>query len=226
MRKLLKTVLAIAFAGTFSAVIPTLASAQTVLQTPDATTIDGNQVYSGVAVEFIVNTAVFAKELGIFDSGIDGAIGANTTLSAYLFRSSDGAVMASETFTSGAPGILNGGYLFKDITDVALAPGTYVLAGYGWTSDDPLHNSNVGGAPDIFNDGGGLLTYVGTRWGGGGDPAGTFPLGNLNNPNNNNFFGAANMVFAIPEPEIYAMMLAGLGLMGFVARRRKQAAAA
>lgn len=28
---------------------------------------------------------------------------------------------------------------------------------------------------------------------------------------------------AIPEPETYAMMLAGLGLMGFVARRRKRA---
>ncbi len=33
-------------------------------------------------------------------------------------------------------------------------------------------------------------------------------------------------VVAIPEPETYAMMLAGLGLMGFVARRRKQKAAA
>src|SRR3989304_3847731 len=30
----------------------------------------------------------------------------------------------------------------------------------------------------------------------------------------------------IPEPETYAMMLAGLGLMGFVARRRKQKEAA
>jgi hypothetical protein len=29
-------------------------------------------------------------------------------------------------------------------------------------------------------------------------------------------------VSAVPEPETYAMMLAGLGLMGFVARRRKQ----
>jgi hypothetical protein len=29
-------------------------------------------------------------------------------------------------------------------------------------------------------------------------------------------------VVPIPEPEIYAMLVAGLGLMGFVARRRKQ----
>ncbi len=33
-------------------------------------------------------------------------------------------------------------------------------------------------------------------------------------------------VAAVPEPETYAMMLAGLGLMGFVARRRKQKEAA
>jgi hypothetical protein len=32
-------------------------------------------------------------------------------------------------------------------------------------------------------------------------------------------------VTAVPEPETYAMMLAGLGLMGFTARRRKQSAA-
>ena len=31
---------------------------------------------------------------------------------------------------------------------------------------------------------------------------------------------------AVPEPETYAMLLAGLGLMGVVARRRKQQAAA
>ena len=33
-------------------------------------------------------------------------------------------------------------------------------------------------------------------------------------------------VNAVPEPETYAMMLAGLGLMGFMARRRKQKLAA
>jgi hypothetical protein len=39
-------------------------------------------------------------------------------------------------------------------------------------------------------------------------------------------FRVTDLVSAVPEPEIYAMMLAGLGLMGFVARRRKQQLAA
>jgi choice-of-anchor A domain-containing protein len=34
--------------------------------------------------------------------------------------------------------------------------------------------------------------------------------------------GTPPVLLAVPEPETYAMMLAGLGLMGFVARRRKQ----
>ncbi len=36
------------------------------------------------------------------------------------------------------------------------------------------------------------------------------------------FAGNWTYVTPVPEPEIYAMMAAGLGLMGFVARRRKQ----
>ncbi|MDP2706505.1 MAG: choice-of-anchor A family protein, partial [Burkholderiales bacterium] len=38
--------------------------------------------------------------------------------------------------------------------------------------------------------------------------------------------GAAPLLLAVPEPETYAMMLAGLGLMGFVANRRKRISAA
>lgn len=37
------------------------------------------------------------------------------------------------------------------------------------------------------------------------------------------FYLAAMTVQAVPEPDTYAMLLAGLGALGFVARRRKQA---
>ena len=45
-----------------------------------------------------------------------------------------------------------------------------------------------------------------------------------------NYWGSATLTnlpaAPVPEPETYAMMLAGLGLMGFVARRRRQKEAA
>ena len=45
----------------------------------------------------------------------------------------------------------------------------------------------------------------------------TLPFSDVNYPSWGSFH-----VTPIPEPEIYAMMAAGLGLMGFIARRRKQ----
>jgi len=38
-------------------------------------------------------------------------------------------------------------------------------------------------------------------------------------------YGGAIPTLAVPEPETYAMLLAGLGMLGFIARRRKQNAA-
>ena len=40
---------------------------------------------------------------------------------------------------------------------------------------------------------------------------------------NDHQFSFTNVANPVPEPETYALMLAGLGLMGFVARRRKAA---
>lgn len=51
------------------------------------------------------------------------------------------------------------------------------------------------------------------------DSAGTATLGDWDD-----YVVGVNFTPAVPEPEVYAMMAMGLGLMGFVARRRKQQA--
>ena len=48
--------------------------------------------------------------------------------------------------------------------------------------------------------------------------------GNTQQPLTLAFRGSITDVGVVPEPETYALMLAGLGLLGFVARRRKQRA--
>jgi hypothetical protein len=85
-----------------------------------------------------------------------------------------------------------------------------VLAGYG-----------LQGGTDISDE-----VAIVTGAGGFGDPSYLI----LGNGSGNDLFSevgwSASVVAAVPEPETYTMLLAGLGLMVFVARRRKQSMAA
>ncbi len=139
--------------------------------------------------------------------------------------------------------------------DNALGDGSYnnvsVLPGFSYTFNDGLRTFtspgiipsffqislsggsvvswNINLQPELEQQGGGSIT---TRKGLSGvyDSAVQFLPGGasgaivLSNP------GAWTVpvpaVPAVPEPETYAMMLAGLGLIGFIARRRKQKLAA
>ena len=70
------------------------------------------------------------------------------------------------------------------------------------------------------------LSLVGSGYVSGSDFDQTAGLWNFTgNPNGNSgtfSFSSGASVTPVPEPEIYAMMAAGLGLMGFVARRRQR----
>ena len=50
-----------------------------------------------------------------------------------------------------------------------------------------------------------------------------FTVGNLYGAAKMQFIGTAHVAAPIPEPEIYAMMLVGIGMVGFATRCRKQA---
>ena len=188
----------------------------------------GNQAWSGVGVRFDVNAPITITSLGIYDSGLDGILASpESPLSAYLMTSS-GTTLASATFDSGSQGTLDvaSRYRFKSIAPLVLGTGEYVLAGYGWTNADPEHNCNISGTCDTFNTFGGRLTYLGSPFGSSVDPGGVLPTneccGNLN------FFSAANIEAAVPEPSTWAMMLigfAGVGYLAFRKAKKREAAA-
>src|SRR6476620_4043628 len=69
--------------------------ASTVLQTSTSGGV-GNQDWSGVGVEFTVNSAISVTALGIFDSGLNGITG---PLTADLMTLG-GTILASQTFTN------------------------------------------------------------------------------------------------------------------------------
>jgi Domain of unknown function (DUF4082)/PEP-CTERM motif len=193
--------------------------ASTILQTSTSDRA-GNQSWSGVGVEFTVNSPISVTALGIFDSGLNGITG---PLTADLMTLG-GSILASQTFANVSGPLVNGGYFFQSIAPVTLAAGSYYLMGYGWTGTDQEHNSNFGdGHPDSFNTGGGLVSFVQAVWTSSSTAApGTVPTTTFG-PTAPNFFSSANMEFtaAVPEPSTWAMMILGFAGIGFMAYRRK-----
>ncbi len=96
-----------------------------------------------------------------------------------------------------------------DISLHVLNTGDFWHTGAGAGNADGIEHANV-----VYNfNGDAGRTYVGFEdLFGGGD-----------RDYNDHQFSFTNVSNPVPEPETYALMLAGLGVMGFVARRRKAA---
>jgi hypothetical protein len=115
---------------------------------------------------------------------------------------------------SSTPTILNATY--RDALGNTISNSTYTLGGNynGFSLDNSASFSSV----DISWDAG-TVTVLDYPYSSEASPTGRVErtMGNLLTSNNFTYTQAV----AVPEPETYAMMMVGLGMLGFTARRKK-----
>jgi hypothetical protein len=151
----------------------------------------------------------------VFDSGGDGVKGGDTLTAQLYSRTGDtGKLLASVSFTAADPGTLDGDSRFKNLpAAIVLEPGSYCIAGYGFSDANPNGNTH-GGMPQDWStdDGGGLINFVGTsRYGTSG--VGHFPSTPDGGPANRYAAGTFEFKAAVatpvgPPPDLLAVLTA------------------
>lgn len=135
-----------------------------------------------------------------FDSSVDRNFGADTGFT-------DGASILSGTIIGGTGSAVSSGSMIFGVTDITVKVDSYNVAVF---------------EPDTITDAGGIFTL---RLGSPFDAAllGSVSSVQGNAVNSGDFLFAAdgNIALAVPEAETYGMMLAGLGLVGFMVSRRR-----
>ncbi|WP_227873675.1 PEP-CTERM sorting domain-containing protein [Aphanothece sacrum] len=185
------------------------ASSFTAYQVPSGQA--GNQDFGGIlGMDFDVNNSIKVSELGAFDDLGNGIVGTLTT--ELWSRSGDTGIakLATLTFSNSDPGSLEGGSRFKTLlSPLVLDPGSYTIVSYGYSGND-LNGNSYDPTPWTTNDGGGLISFVGSsRYGGTlgssiGDTVDILPA--------NRYATGTFKYQAVPEPEPLAMLGAGTAI--------------
>lgn len=173
-----------------------------------------------LSYSFTDGTPAGAYEAPSFTDGINASVQNNSVANVYLrpegLDDADSFLVVSKL--EGASGSAT-----VDLGDAS-------SFSFVWGSPDSFN------AIDIYSDGFGMVTYTGTQLGsqfgffadGDNGDTGLFTIAGVDGATIDHVVFRSNGVAfelavaaPVPEPETYAMMLAGLAAMGFVARRRR-----
>ena len=171
--------------------------------------------------QFTLGGNTSATKLGIYDSDGNG-LEADAMVGLWTLG---GTLLASVSVGAGTAGELIGAFRYADIAPIALSAGsTYVVGAYmvsGVVGSASSFGTGQGGAGSFDA----LITAAQDRYS-NFDFAFGFPT------LSNNFAGGAwaggNLVFgtgAVPEPQSWALLIAGFGLVGAALRRQRLATA-
>lgn len=183
----------------------------------------GNQAYGGtLGMDFQVNSpsGINVYQLGAFDSNQDGFKG---TMTVQIFSLSNLSTPIVTATLSGTSGTLIGGDRFVSLaTPLYLAPGAYSIVADGFTSLDLNGNSLSSSNFASLNNGGGLISFIGTsRFGG----AGVFPAivdGAVAKYGAGTFSYDVAQIQATDTPEPGTFFMLGGGMIGLAFWSRKR----
>ena len=164
---------------------------------------------------FTLGANTSATKLGIYDSNGDGL----ETFAQVGLWTDTGTFLGSVSVGPGTSGELIGAYRYANIAPIALSAGSsYVVGSY--------MNSSVSGSASSFGTGQGgsgsfdaIITFAQDRY---SNFDSTFGFPAFTNNFTGGVWAGGNVVFGVPEASSWAMLIAGFGLVGAAARRRRQ----
>ena len=193
-----------------------------VLDFTDASAFQPFAADSTVGWKFTVTSTITIGSLGLFDFGKDGLAESHriglwdtgatpTLLASATIDNANSTVIASNSSA--------GQWLFTPIkSSVDLTPGAYVVGAFYMANSKDSFMTTTTSSPTTIQG----VTFNEARESPTSDLQ--FP-GFFNTEGPAGFFGPNLSTAAappVPEPETYAMLMAGLGLLSFIARRRKK----
>lgn len=191
------------------------------------------QITAAVAITTLASMASVASAqtfvVKAFENSTSGGVGMSTVF-LNAGQSFSVSVGATDLWNAGAlprwsnADGLTGSLLYGSGTDAEVpvyANGTQIGGNFGmWTQNglSAAYGTLVG------QFGSGSFFSIGTNYAGVASAADTLKLfyfDSNNGDNSGSVMATIKAVSAVPEPETFAMLLVGLGLMGAIARRRK-----